>query len=155
MDHEELIDAVAARVRERLGGVPTALLLGERPGAELGWRYVAQPPYDAVMIGSMTPYELLCFPDERCTEALLLGKPVFLWEDGLALHRYARTANRALWSRLLSAQRQLRQLGVQFLGAKNAPVLTAEEVRRRLRTGQSISGRLTPLARDILEGRQP
>ena len=33
MDHEELIDAVAARVRERLGGVPTALLLGERPGA--------------------------------------------------------------------------------------------------------------------------
>lgn len=154
MDREELIDAVAARVRERLDGTPTALLIGKRPEAELGWRYVGQAPYDAVMIGSMTPCELLHFPDECCTQALLLGKPVLLWEDGLALHCYAHTANRALWSRLLAAQRQLRQLGVQFLGTKTAPVLTAEEVRRRLRSGQSVSGRLTPLARDILEGRQ-
>lgn len=154
MDREELIDAVAARVRERLDGTPTALLIGQRPEAELGWRYVGQEPYDAVVIGSMTPCELLHFPDERCTQALLLGKPVLLWEDGLALQRYAHTANRALWSRLLSAQRQLRQLGVRFLGTKSAPVLTADEVRRRLRSGQSISGRLTPLARDILEGRQ-
>ena len=32
-------------------------------------------------------------------------------------------------------------------------LLTAQEVRRRLREGQPIEGRLTPLARDVLEGK--
>ena len=47
----------------------------------------------------------------------------------------------------------MKQLGVEFLGAGQEKLLTAEEVRRRLREGLPIEGRLTPLARDVLEGK--
>ena len=105
------------------------------------------------MIGSLSAGELLRFPDDSCADALLSGLPVLLWEEGLEYRRYAHTTNRVLWSRLLSAERQLKQLGVRFLGAPGTRLLTAEEVRRRLRDGLPVQGRLTPLAKDILEGK--
>ena len=122
---------------------------------ELGWSYVLSGAFDAVMIGSLSAAQLLQFPDEASAEALLLGKPVYLWEDGLDYRRHARTANRALWSRLLAAERQLRQLGVQFLSSAASPLLTAAEMRKLLAAGRvpSADCRMTPLARDILEGR--
>ena len=49
-------------------------------------------------------------------------------------------------------QRRLRALGVQELAQNSAPV-TAEEARRLLHSGLPVTGRLTPLARDVLEGR--
>ena len=64
----------------------------------------------------------------------------------------AKTANRALWSALLAAERRLRALGVQELAQKSA-LVTAEEARRLLHSGLPVTGRLTPLARDVLEGR--
>lgn len=155
--NEEWIAAVADAVRERLTDAvpqqPAALLLGRRPARELGWRYVTQGEYAAVVIGSLGAAELLRFPDEACAQALLEGKPVYLCEDGLDYRRYAHTANRALWCRLLAAERQMKQLGVRPLGDGAQTLLTAEEVRRRLRQGQPIGGRLTPLARDVLEGK--
>ena len=53
----------------------TALLIGTEPPAALGYTYVKQPPYDAVVIGSMTLGQLLRFRDERVLEALSQGKP--------------------------------------------------------------------------------
>ena len=49
----------------------------------------------------------------------------------------------------------MKQLGVQFLGDTSGPLLTAKEVRRLLDEGASLpaGSRLTPLARDILEGK--
>lgn len=49
----------------------------------------------------------------------------------------------------------MKQLGVQFLGDASGPLLTAKEVRRLLDEGASLpaGSRLTPLARDILEGK--
>ena len=35
-----------------------ALLIGKEPGAELGYGYVSQPPYEAVVIGSLTLAQL-------------------------------------------------------------------------------------------------
>lgn len=61
-------------------------------------------------------------------------------------------ASRALWSALLAAERRLRALGVQELAQKSA-LVTAEEARRLLHSGLPVTGRLTPLARDVLEGR--
>jgi len=150
--NEELIDKIVAEVKKRQN-LPTALLIGQKPPQELGFQYILEGEHSAVVIGSMEASDVLHFPNEECAQALLTGKPVYLWQDGLRYRAFSRTANRALWTKLLSAERQMKQLGVQFIGARQQKLLTADEVRRRLRDGQSIDGRLTPLARDILEGK--
>lgn len=57
-----------------------ALLIGKEPAAELGYSYVTEPPYDAVVIGSLTLSQLLRFREERVLSALGGGKA------GLSLH---------------------------------------------------------------------
>lgn len=154
--NEKLIEEVAAEVlRRQQQKQRTALLVGKKPPQALGWQYVLSGEADAVMIGSLSAGELLQFPDERCADALLTGKPVYLWEEGLEYRRFARTANRALWGKLLAAERQLKQFGVQFLGSSSSPLLTAVEMRRLLAAGTlpPAGQRMTPLARDILEGK--
>ena len=49
----------------------------------------------------------------------------------------------------------MKQLGVQFLGSSASPLLTAAEARRLLAAGTlpPAGQRMTPLARDILEGK--
>ena len=153
--NERLIEQVVAEVRRRQAeSRPSALLVGRAPERDLGFHYVTQGEYTAVVIGSLSGCALLHLPDETLTQALLLGKPVYLCPEGLEYRQFSRTANRALWSRLLAAERQLKQLGVRFLERKpGEKLLTANEVRRLLREGLPIEGRLTPLARDVLEGR--
>ena len=51
-----------------------ALLIGKEPAAELGYSYVTEPPYDAVVIGSLTLSQLLRFREERVLSALAEGK---------------------------------------------------------------------------------
>lgn len=159
--NEALIEAVLAEVRRRQADQqtdrPAALLIGRQPVRDLGWRYVSGGDYTAVVVGSMDAAAALHFPDGNCAQALLEGKPLFVCEDGLDYRKHSRTANRALWSRLLAAERQMKQLGVRFISGlphTGSALLTAEEVRRRQREGLPIEGRLTPLARDLLEGRQ-
>ena len=149
---DALIEKIVDEVKRRQN-LPKALLIGRTPAENTGFCYVSEGEFSAVVIGSMSAYELLSFPNETVVQALLLGKPVYLAEEGLDYRAFSRSANRALWSRLLSAERQMKQLGVQCLGARQKKLLTAEEVRRRLREGQAIEGRLTPLARDVLEGK--
>lgn len=148
---EDLIQQVIQEVQRRQQ--PRALLIGSPPPQDLGWCYVNQEPYNALMIGSMDASALLRFPDEVCAQALLSGMPVYLWEDGLTYRTFSKTANRAFWSKLLSAERQLKQLGVKFLRPRDGTLLTADMVRKRLREGLPVEGRLTPLAKDVLEGR--
>ena len=147
---DALIAQVLAEVERRQR---CAYLIGRQPTRDLGWQYVTQGDFQAVVIGSLSAHALLQMPDEICIEALLMGKPVFVCEEGLDYRRYAKSSNRALYTRLLSAERQLKQLGMQFLRETQQKILTAEEVRRRLQSGERIEGRLTPLARDILEGK--
>lgn len=153
--NERLIEQVVAEVRRRQQEArPAALLVGRAPERDLGFHYVNEGEYAAVVIGSLSACALLHLPDEALTQALLLGKPVYLCSEGLEYRQFSRTANRALWSRLLAAERQLKQLGVRFLERKpGEKLLTANEVRRLLREGLPVEGRLTPLARDVLEGR--
>lgn len=100
--------------------------MGRAPQAAAGWRFVTDGPYEAVILGSLTAAELLRFPDEASAQALLEGKPVYYCPEGLDYRRHAKTANRALWSALLAAERRLRTLGVQELAQKSA-LVTAEE----------------------------
>ena len=52
-----------------------AFLLGRQPGRDLGYEYVTQPPFDGVVIGSLTLSQALRFSDEGVLQALAEGKP--------------------------------------------------------------------------------
>ena len=127
-----------------------ALLIGKEPGTELGYQYVAQPPYDAVVIGSLTLSQLLRFREERVLEALAEGKAVYLYTPGLP----EAPRNRALAGSLTAAQRELKNWGVLFTDGGRKRLITAEEARAMKRKGQSPGpgAVLTPLAKEILEG---
>ena len=126
----------------------TALLIGREPDADLGMRYVQNAPYDAVVIGSLTPGQLLRFRDEQVLVALAVGKSVYLYTPGLP-----QVKNRALAASLASAQRELKNWGILFTDGGRKRLITAEEARNLKRIGQrpGPGAVLTPLAREIME----
>ena len=148
---DAIVEEVLRRVLE--ARKPAALLLGAAPTEETGYRYVTEPPYDAVILGSMNAYQLLHFPDEQSLNALLEGKPVYFCQSGELWRQLQKTAPRELFAALLQAHRRLLRLGVRPLRSQAQGLITASELRRRLKEGLPVNGRLTPLARDILEGR--
>lgn len=129
-----------------------ALLVGKEPGTALGYQYVAEPPYDAVVIGSLRLSELLRFREERVLEALAEGKPVYLYTPGLP----EAPKNRALSGSLTAAQRELKNWGVLFTDGGRKKLITAEEARILRSSGAlpSPGAVLTPLAKEILEGKK-
>ena len=127
-----------------------ALLIGREPGLELGYSYVTEPPYDAVMIGSLTLSELVRFREERVLTALAEGKPVYLYTPGLP----EAPKNRALAGSLTAAQRELKNWGVLFTDGGRKKLITAEEARALRASGRQPSpgAVLTPLAKQNMEG---
>ena len=127
-----------------------ALLLGREPGTELGFQYVSEPPYDAVVIGSMTLSQLLRFREEPVLAALAEGKPVYLYTPGLP----EAPKNRALSGSLTAAQRELKNWGVLFTDGGRKKLVTAEEARLLRAAGRlpAPGAVLTPLAKEIMEG---
>ncbi len=125
-----------------------ALLIGTAPAA-LDYAYVTEPPYSAVVIGSLTPGQLLRFADDRVLSALAEGMPVYLYTPGLP----ACPKNRALSAALTGAQRELKNWGVLFTDGCRRHLVTAEEARQLRNTGRSPApgAVLTPLAKEILE----
>ena len=124
-----------------------ALLIGDAPG--LDYEYVQEPPYEAVVIGSLTLGQLLRFREERVLMALAEGKVVYLYTPGLPQVR-----NRALAAHLAAAQRELKSWGVIFTDGGRRRLVTAEEARQLRRLGRlpEPGAVLTPLAREILGG---
>lgn len=127
-----------------------AWLLGRTPGTELGFQYVVEPPYDAVVIGSLTLSQLLRFREEKVLAALAEGKPVYLYTPGLP----EAPKNRALAGSLTAAQRELKNWGILFTDGGRKRLVTAEEARILRAAGrQPAPGAvLTPLAKEIMEG---
>ena len=127
----------------------TALLIGREPDADLGLRYVEKAPYEAVVIGSLEPGQLLRFREERVLAALAEGKTVYLYTPGLPSVK-----NRALAGSLAAAQRELKNWGVLFTDGGRRRLITAEEARAMKRAGArpGPGAVLTPLAKEILEG---
>ena len=127
-----------------------ALLVGKEPGLDLGFQYVQEPPYEAVVIGSLTLPQLLRFCEESVLEALAEGKSVYLYTPGLP----EAPKNRALAGSLTAAQRELKNWGVLFTDGGRKRLITAEEARILRSSGrQPAPGAvLTPLAREIMEG---
>lgn len=127
-----------------------ALLIGQEPGAALGYDYVDAEPYDAVVIGSLSLGQLLQFQEESVLSAIALGKPVYLYTPGLP----EAPRNRALAGSLTAAQRELKNWGVIFTDGGRKRLVTAEEARSLRLKGQAPGpgAVLTPLAKEILEG---
>lgn len=127
-----------------------ALLVGKEPMVQLGYQYVTEEPYDAVVIGSLSLSQLLRFQEERVLQALAEGKQVYLYTPGLP----EAPKNRALSGSLTAAQRELKNWGVLFTDGGRKKLITAEEARILRSTGQQPSpgAVLTPLAREIMEG---
>ena len=127
-----------------------ALLVGKEPGMDLGFQYVQEVPYDAVVIGSLTLPQLLRFCEGPVLAALAEGKSVYLYTPGLP----EAPKNRALAGSLTAAQRELKNWGVLFTDGGRKRLITAEEARILRSSGrQPAPGAvLTPLAREIMEG---
>ena len=127
-----------------------ALLIGQEPPAELGFQYVSQSPYEAVVIGSLSLGGLLRFREEGGLSALAEGKTVYLYTPGLP----EAPGNRALAASLTAAQRELKNWGVLFTDGGRKRLVTAEEAKVMLAQGRRPGPEavLTPLAKEILEG---
>ena len=127
-----------------------ALLMGKEPPLSLGYEYVRDGVYDAVVIGSLELSELLRFREQQVLEALAAGKTVLLYTPGLP----EAPKNRALAGSLTAAQRELKNWGVLFTDGGRKKLITAEEARILRAAGrQPAPGAvLTPLAREIMEG---
>ena len=127
-----------------------ALLIGREPELDLGYSYVTQPPYDAVVIGSLTFSQLLQFSQEPAREALAQGKSVLLYTPGLP----EAPKNRAMAASIAGARRQLKNWGVVFADGQHRHLITAQEARAMKLAGRypGPGAVLTPLAKEILEG---
>ena len=124
-----------------------ALLIGKEP--PLAYEYVKEPPYDAVVIGSLELGQLLRFCDERVLAALAQGMSVVLYTPGLP----EAPKNRALAASLASARRELKNWGVVFSEGNVRHVVTAQQARQLREQGlrPAPGAVLTPLAKEILE----
>ena len=127
-----------------------ALLIGSEPPLELGYEYVTQPPYEAVVIGSLKLSELLHFREERVLSALAEGKRVYLYTPGLP----EAPKNRALSGSLTAAQRELKNWGVLFTDGGRKKLVTAEEARVLRAQGRRPrpDAAPTPPAPELTEG---
>lgn len=125
-----------------------ALLIGSEPPVSLGVSFVTEPPYDAVVMGSLSLSQLLRFREEAVLSALAEGKSVYLYTPGLPQS----PKNRALAAALASAQRELKNWGVIFTDGGRKRLITAEEARILRQQGQrpGLDAVMTPLAREIL-----
>ena len=126
-----------------------ALLIGKEPPCGLGYTYVKQPPYEAVVIGSLTISETLRFSNEEALAALAEGKPVILYAPGLP----EVTRNRPLAASLAAQKREMKNWGIRFTDGGQKRLITAQEARAMKNAGRypGPGAVLTPLAREILQ----
>lgn len=126
-----------------------ALLVGQAPGCDLGYTYESTPPYDAVVIGSLTLGQGLYFSHEQALALLAEGKPVICYTPGFP----QAPKNRALAAALASGRRNMKTLGIVFTDGGQKRLITAQEAREMKLAGRSPApgSVLTPLAKEILE----
>ena len=126
-----------------------AKLIGKEPACDLGYTYTQSPPYDAIVIGSLTLSQALYFADEEILQALAEGKSVICYAPGFP----QATKNRALGAALASSRRNLKNWGIVFTDGAQKRLITAEEARLLKQSGKCPppGAVLTPLAKEILE----
>lgn len=150
MNLDQLTDAVLKKLGENK---PRALLIGKLPEINHNYNYVNEKPYDVIVLGQLPAAELLHMPNGAVCDALLENVPVYLWQ-----HQPWRACKcaRPLCRELAAAEQHLLRLGVIPMEQAGG-LLTAEAARQLLKTGgkPAFNCRMTPLAKDILEGKSP
>ncbi len=128
-----------------------AYLIGAQPMADLGCTYPGEPPYDCVVIGSLTLGQLLAFQEEAALTALSQGQEVLLYTPGLPQGG----KSRGLSAEVAGASRRLKSWGIVFTDGAQRRLVTAQEAREMLAHGRrpGPGAVLTPLAKEILEGK--
>jgi hypothetical protein len=128
-----------------------ALLIGQKPDRDLGFTYEGTPPFDAVVIGSLTLGQALVFANEQALLALAEGKKVVCYEPGFPVS----AGSRALATALATAKRNMKNLGIVFTDGGQKRLITAEAAREMKLSGRTPApgSVLTPLAKEILEGK--
>ena len=126
-----------------------ALLIGAPPCCDLGYTYECAPPYDAVVIGSLTLGQALYFSNEQALSALSEGKTVICYAPGFPQS----PKNRALGTALATARRNMKNLGIVFTDGGQKRLITAQEAREMKQSGRAPApgAVLTPLAKEILQ----
>ncbi len=126
-----------------------ALLIGREPDCSLGYTYVTEPPFETVVIGSLTLGQTLSFAEETVLGALAGGKRVVLYTPGLP----ESPKNRALAASLAAKRRELKNWGVIFTDGAQKKLITAQDARALRASGKNPTAGavLTPLAKEILE----
>ena len=116
----------------------------------MGYTYALSPPYDGVVIGSLSLGQALYFADERVLSALAEGKSVICYTPGFPVS----PKNRALGAALASARRTMKALGIVFTDGGQKRLITAQEAKILRQNGRKPApgAVLTPLAKEILEG---
>lgn len=105
MNLDDLVEEVLKRL-QTYG--PRTLLIGDTP-EDIRIFDVKEPPYEQVVIGHITPSELLQMPSEPVCKALLEGIPVWLYPQP---YRYG--SNGLLLRRaLMEAEQRLIQFGAR------------------------------------------
>lgn len=126
-----------------------ALLIGQDPACDLGYALCREPPYDGVVIGSLTLGQALRFQEEPVLAALAEGKPVICYAPGFPQS----PRNRMLAASLASARREMKGWGIVFTDGGQKKLITAQEAQNLRQQGKrpAPGAVLTPLAREILE----
>lgn len=132
---------------------PRALLIGKQPEIDHNYNYVNEKPYEAVVLGLLSPGQLLQMPTDAVCCALLEDLPVYL---SIRQSWHGNKKAKALCRELAAAEQRLFRLGVLPL-EQPGHLITAKEARELLRSGRRPGAdcRMTPLARDILEEEAP
>lgn len=144
MNLDRLTDEVLRRILECR---PRALLIGRAPDGEDHWTFVEQSPYEQVVIGILPPGELLLMPSDPVCRALLDGMPVYLYPQPYGKGGSAGVLRREL----AAAQQRLLRLGVRPV-PRPGSLVTAQDLRQ-WDAALPADARLTPLAREVLEGK--
>ena len=126
-----------------------AKLIGREPACDLGYSYTQIPPYDAVVIGSLTLSQALHFADEEALQFLAEGKPVICYTPGFPQV----PKNRALGAALASNRRNMKNWGIVVTDGAQKRLITAEEAKALKAAGKCPppGAVLTPLAKEILQ----
>ena len=126
-----------------------ALLIGREPDWALPYVYVKEPPFDAVVIGSLPLSQALRLSDDTVLQALAEGKSVVLYTPGLP----TAPGNRGLSAALAAAKREMKAWGIVFSDGAQRRLITAQEARAMKNAGKypGPGAVLTPLAREIFE----
>lgn len=143
------LDQLAAELDKRIhADVVWAKLIGKPPPKDIGFFYVEER-YEAVVLGLLSPGQLLQMPTEPVCQALLEGIPVYYWP--VQSYRSARAGN-ALCRRLQQVEAELFGFGVRKLPDPHG-LITVSDAKMMRELGQlpAQGSMLTPLAKEWME----